>query len=201
MQLSKSVAYYLRTMLFAALIPLVVGCGDNYNYYRFKNRAEDALHQRDYDQVAKYYSIIYERENLPEIDPERRFWAFYRLGVVAELTGDNRIAKGYYWGDQIEEGFYAENERINWLAHMGWKNIDDGKPSRTLEEILELELRQRPPIDFEQAPIKARRPVVLPKTRANTGTYSQSGPGQSRTFNRSLTLPPPGSREPFRVFY
>ena len=201
MPFSKSVAYLLQAVIIAAVLPFIVGCRDNYNYYRFKNRAEDALHQRNYDQVANYYSIIYERENSPDVDPERRLWAYYRLGVVAELTGDNRIAKGYYWGDQIEEGFYAENERINWLSNVGWKNIDEGNPSRSLEEILELELRQRPPIDFEQTPVRARRPVVLPKTRANVVIYDQSEPGQSRTFNRSLTPPPPGSREPFRVFY
>ena len=197
--------YRLGALLAAACIIVIfmTGCRDDYRYSRYRTRAENALHEGDYSEVARYYSIIYDRESGSSSDPERYLWAYYRLGVVAELTGDVRMAMGYYWGDQIDEGFYSPDKKIDWLSESGWKHLDEGNPPRTLEQILQLEL-QSPPVAVERESVTAtreRRTISIPEDRAVRQRFDRREIDGALIHNRSLTPPPPGTKEPFRVFY
>jgi hypothetical protein len=109
------------------------------------------------------------------------------------------LAKGYYWGDQVEEGFYQKDPRIEWLAATGWQWLDQNKPPRSLKDILELELRLKPP---EKKKITAKKEIRI-KKKAEPDFKPVSFPDNqpTRVFNRSLTPPPPGTPEPFKVFY
>jgi hypothetical protein len=191
-------------MTFLLMLVSLAGCGGTYRYYSYKSRAEEALRKKDFETAKDLYAIIYQQEKAAQKqDKEKICWAFYRLGVINELLGEKVLAKGYYWGDSLEEGFYAGQNQIEWFAEAGWSWLDQGNPSRSLSEILELEKKLRP----------ARRKVALKKKKKIKAVTMPLAPVRSqiqnplpgdkpvRVFNRSLTPPPPSFPEPFRVFY
>lgn len=194
---------FIRNLAFAAAFfaaLVIVGCGSSYRFSSLKNKGEKALRARDYEKAKDCYSLIYQKEKEAE---EQKFenlaWAYYRLGVIHELMGDTKLAKGYYWGDSVKEGFYSKDAKVEWLAKTGWKWLDQNNPPRILKEILELELRSHPPgkqvvrqkkeVQIRKRDFRSSNPVELPK-----GT-------PTRVFNRSLTPPPPSTPEPFRIYY
>lgn len=194
-------AVLLRLMLLAGIfiLGLLPGCRTSYKYFTFKSQAEAALARGDLKKTRELYSVIYQQEGSAEkIDTERTTWAFYRLGVVAEVSGDIRMAKGYYWGDKIDEGFYQEHARVDWLAQSGWNHLDEGNAPRSLEEILALE--SSGPRKAAAMPERKKREVVVPKSQVENAVR-QPDFGYTRTFHRSLTPPRPNTPEPFRVFY
>lgn len=194
-------------IIFLLLLTLIVaGCGNTYRYYSFKARAEEAIKQKKYETAKDLYATIYQNEKAAaEIDQEKICWAFYRLGVVNELMGETRLAKGYYWGDSLEEGFYADQPRIEWFAETGWLGLDHGDPPRTLKQILDLEKQFRPSRKlktvkkkkFVKTQTKTVRPMPTFGQKQNPIPTDQP----VRIFNRSLTPPPSYFPEPFRVFY
>ncbi|HPT46367.1 MAG TPA: hypothetical protein PLM07_10735, partial [Candidatus Rifleibacterium sp.] len=135
-----------------------------------------------------------------KVDQKRTTWAFYRLGVLAEVAGDIRLAKGYYWGDRIDEGFYQVNPSVDRLVQIGWQHLDEGRPPRTLEEILALEKGSATKL-LPTHERKKREVTVDTINRSVAPSAAGADKNHSRTFQRSLTPPPPGSPEPFRVFY
>ncbi|GAB4271979.1 MAG: hypothetical protein Kow0029_10180 [Candidatus Rifleibacteriota bacterium] len=183
-------------VLFAATF--VIGCGSSYRFIRYKNRGENAIRKKDYSKAKEIYSYIYkqEKEASPQVS-ENIAWAYYRLGVIHELMGDCRLAKGYYWGDSVEEGFYASEPDIEWYAKTGWKWLDQNNPPRSLKEILELEMRKRP---SGEKVIRSKKKVAVKKDTYKPMEFKNSG-RPTRIFNRSLTPPPPDTPEPFRVLY
>lgn len=188
-------------LVVALLFTVLTGCRSSYNYATFRAQAEAALSGNKVKKAKELYSVIYQHENKAETPlPERTTWAFYRLGVIAEVMGDVQLAKGYYWGDKIDEGFYQVNPAVEWLAEAGWQNLDEGNPPRTLDEILELEKSgQKKTVQTVE---KKKREVVIPADRAMPVQAPVAGDKPySRTFQRSLTPPRPGAPEPFRVFY
>lgn len=192
----------LLVVMLACFLAALTGCGSGYNYSRYRAQAESALESGKLKKAKELYAVIYQQETTSEkVDTGRTTWAFYRLGVIAEVTGDIRLAKGYYWGDRIDEGFYQVNPAVDRLVQIGWQHLDDGKPPRTLEEILALEKggAQKLP----QTHDRKKREVVIDDLRRPVSPLptSSSDKTHSRTFQRSLTPPPPGSPEPFRVFY
>jgi len=192
---------YLGLLAVALLFTVLTGCRSSYNYATFRAQAEAALSGNKVKKAKELYSVIYQHENKAETPlPERTTWAFYRLGVIAEVMGDVQLAKGYYWGDKIDEGFYQVNPAVEWLAEAGWQNLDEGNPPRTLDEILELEKSgQKKTVQTVE---KKKREIVIPADRAMPVQAPVAGDKPySRTFQRSLTPPRPGAPEPFRVFY
>jgi len=188
-------------LVVALLFTVLTGCRSSYNYATFRAQAETALSGNKVKKAKELYSVIYQHENKAETPlPERTTWAFYRLGVIAEVMGDVQLAKGYYWGDKIDEGFYQVNPAVEWLAEAGWQNLDEGNPPRTLDEILELEKSgQKKTVQTVE---KKKREIVIPADRAMPVQAPVAGDKPySRTFQRSLTPPRPGAPEPFRVFY
>ena len=180
---------------------LLTGCGSSYDYTRYRAQAEAALENKKLKKAKELYSIIYQQETTSEkVDQKRTTWAFYRLGVLAEVAGDVRLAKGYYWGDRIDEGFYQVNPSVDRLAQIGWQHLDEGRPPRTLEEILALE-KNSPAKPLSNHERKKREVIVDTNNRPVAPSTSGADKNHSRTFQRSLTPPPPGSPEPFRVFY
>jgi len=197
----SGVRVYLGLLAVALLFTVLTGCRSSYNYATFRAQAEAALSGNKVKKAKELYSVIYQHENKAETPlPERTTWAFYRLGVIAEVMGDVQLAKGYYWGDKIDEGFYQVNPAVEWLAEAGWQNLDEGNPPRTLDEILELEKSgQKKTVQTVE---KKKREVVIPADRAMPVQAPVAGDKPySRTFQRSLTPPRPGAPEPFRVFY
>lgn len=203
MRMEKLFKLKFELLAFLLLLLMLTGCGGTYRYYSFKSRAEEAMRKKDFETAKDLYAAIYQHEKAAQKpDQEKICWAFYRLGVINELLGEKVLAKGYYWGDSMEEGFYAGQNQIEWFAETGWSWLDQGNPSRSLTQILELEKKLRP----------ARRKKILKKKKIKTVTMpalSNSGQVQNplpsdkpvRVFNRSLTPPPPSFPEPFRVFY
>jgi len=197
----SGVRVHLGLLVVALLFTVLTGCRSSYNYATFRAQAETALSGNKVKKAKELYSVIYQHENKAETPlPERTTWAFYRLGVIAEVMGDVQLAKGYYWGDKIDEGFYQVNPAVEWLAEAGWQNLDEGNPPRTLDEILELEKSgQKKTVQTVE---KKKREIVIPADRAMPVQAPVAGDKPySRTFQRSLTPPRPGAPEPFRVFY
>ncbi|HNS08110.1 MAG TPA: hypothetical protein PKN29_00355 [Candidatus Ozemobacteraceae bacterium] len=197
----SGVRVHFGLLAVALLFTVLTGCRSSYNYATFRAQAEAALSGNKVKKAKELYSVIYQHENKAETPlPERTTWAFYRLGVIAEVMGDVQLAKGYYWGDKIDEGFYQVNPAVEWLAEAGWQNLDEGNPPRTLDEILELEKSgQKKTVQTVE---KKKREVVIPADRAMPVQAPVAGDKPySRTFQRSLTPPRPGAPEPFRVFY
>lgn len=201
----------MKALVFKVVIAIILvlsfnGCtSERYNYQRLQRQAEEALLRKDYDKTGQIYSTIYDHEARRSTDGpnERIMWAYYRLGVVSELSGQLVMAKGYYWGDQIEEGFYKNDNRIKWLAWQGWQSIDRGNPARTLQEILDLE-RMVPPSSVQQ-----ELPI---RQEAAQETQDEQYPERQRIIKerekgeptaiepRTMTPPPPGAPAPFRVY-
>ncbi len=196
--------WQLMLMLACLMVVLpLTGCRSSYSYATYRAQAEAALEKNKLKKARELYSVIYQQETTAEkVDVNRTTWAFYRLGVIAEVFGDVKLAKGYYWGDRIDEGFYQANPEVDWLAQAGWQNLDEGKTTRTLDEILAFEKAGQGKAAPKQD--RKKREVVVPRESARPVKQIQpafSEKGHTKTFQRHLTPPRPGSPEPFRVFY
>ena len=178
-------------------------CSTKYNYYIYRKKGEEALLAKKYKKAQNYYSIIYTNEsNNEKIDKEKTTWAFYRLGVIAEVSGDIKMAKGYYWGDAIDDGFYEDQPLTNWFAQAGWTQLDKYDSPRTLEEILEFE-KTTPPEDEETPTTDRKKEIILPK-KSDRPSVSINADGSNKiikTFTRSESLPPRGTPKPLKVYY
>ncbi len=194
-------ALFLGVFCVACLLTLS-GCRSNYRYATYRARAEKALVDNKLNQARDLYSIIYQRETTADsVNTDRTTWAFYRLGVIAEVLGEIKLAKGYYWGDKIDEGYYQVNGAVEWLAEAGWQHLDAENPPRTLDEILAFE--KAGPKKSLPAQEKRKREISLPVS-APIATPLPVGAKEkthTRTFQRHMTPPRPGTPEPFRVFY
>lgn len=191
--------YNLILFLFCFTSFLLAGCGDDYGFNRLKNDAEKALQNKEFEKAKEIYSRIYQKEKESGEEFARIAWGYYRLGVIHELAGKIKLAKGYYWGDQIKDGFYQKDPRIQWLARTGWQWLDQNNPPRSLKKILELELRLKPP---QNQNISTKKKIkIKKKTERDFKSISFPDNQPTRVFNRSLTPPPPGTSEPFRVLY
>jgi len=199
---SKRRILFIPAFLMLVLVILsVAGCCGGYSYAKYKSQAEYALVNKNFKKAHELYSMIFNQESkLAEVDMEKVTWAFYRLGVIAEVTGDVRMALGYYWGDKIDEGYYQNYIRLAWLAQQGWDWLDAGNPPRSIEVILDLEENGRPPETLsverkKKEVVVSREPERYEKPVRNKDNRPRA------TFNRSLTPPPSGARGPFRVFH
>ncbi|MEW6710392.1 MAG: zinc ribbon domain-containing protein [Candidatus Riflebacteria bacterium] len=193
-----------RLMIFILLSGLIFcpGCGKTYRYYSVKARAEEALQARKYEDAKDLYALIYQMEiKAAKVETENVAWAFYRLGVVNELLGEIQLAKGYYWGDSMEEGFYQSQPQIEWFAESGWEWLDQGNPPRSLGTILALEKTRRPREHNNPAFQKKKTVGNLPEKPVKAFPDVLPADRPTRIFNRSLTMPPPSTPEPFRVYY
>lgn len=178
-------------------------CSTKYSYYIYKKKGEEALLAKKYKKAQNYYSIIYTNESKKEnVDREKTTWAFYRLGVIAEVSGDIKMAKGYYWGDAIDDGFYEDQPLTNWFAQAGWTQLDEYDSPRTLEEILEFE-KTTPPEDEEMGTTDRKKEVILPKKsdKPKVNITNDSSGTLIKTFSRSKSLPPRGTPKPMKVYY
>lgn len=197
--LNKKTQFFV-VLCFSIILQLgTLGCCSNYRYLRVKNKAENALEKKDFEKAKDLYSLIYQKES--EADPpkvEKLTWAFYRLGVINELMNETNLAKGYYWGDRIDEGFYASEPRIEWYAEAGWQWLDQNNPPRALKEILELEKKGRP---AGKRVVRRKKEVKVRKRLPKNSPSNLPGNSPTRVFNRSLTPPSPSTPEPFRVYY
>ncbi len=197
-----------KTLLFILvtfLLLLNLGCcNTKYNYYIYKKKGEEALRAKNYKKAQSYFSLIYTNETSNEkVDTDKTTWAFYRLGVIAEVSGDLKMAKGYYWGDAIDEGFYSVNSQVNWLAQAGWNQLDGKNIPRTLEEILELE-KSSPPAEDEHQATERKKEIIIQKKNSGNIKYKNNdgnSEGVKKVVNDSKKLPPKSFPEPFRVFY
>lgn len=144
--------------------------------------------------------IFNQESKLTEVDMERVTWAFYRLGVIAEVTGDVRMALGYYWGDKIDEDYYQDYARLAWLAQQGWDWLDAGNPPRSIETILDLEENGKIP-EIVSVERKKKEVVVTRGPERYNRPVKRKDNRPRATFNRSLTPPPSNARGPFKVFH
>jgi len=196
-----------RALIWPAFLMLVLaafsiaGCCGGYSHSKYRDQAEYALAKKNFKKANELYSMIFNQESrLNPVDMEKVTWAFYRLGVIAEVTGDVRMALGYYWGDKIDEGYYQDYTRLAWLAQQGWDWLDAGNPPRSIETILELEENGRPPETVIVE--RKKKEVVVTRERERQNRPDSRKDNRPRaTFNRSLTPPPSGSRGPFKVFH
>ena len=201
-------------MVFSFSVFVLGCCESKYNYYTCRKKGEEALLAKKYKKAQNYYSIIYTNETKNEtLDTERTNWAFYRLGVIAELSGDLKMAKGYYWGDAIDDGFYEEQPLISWFAQAGWNQLDENNIPRTLEEILEFE-KTTPPTYEEGGEDESttttadrKKQIILPKkysSSENINGSNENGENKGvirKTYKRSKHMPPYGTKPPFKVYY
>ena len=181
-------------------------CSPQYSYYNCRKRGEEALIAKKFIKARNYYSLIYKNENkAKKVNEERTTWAYYRLGVIAEVSGDLKLAKGYYWGDSLREGFYDHYPQTGRLAKIGWKNIDDNKSARTLESILELEKNSENEIEIpEQEVIERKKEVIVPKKNSfiSSNDYLKNTEDVIiKTYSDSRTPPPRNDPEPYQVYY
>ena len=202
MRFIKDSKYYLLILAFSFLFLLVGCCGSKYNYYIYKKKGEEALLAKNYKKAQNYYSTIYTNESKKsKVDIEKTRWAFYRLGVIAEVTGNLKMAKGYYWGDAIDEGFYDEHKLTSWLAQAGWDQLDEGNPPRTLEEILELETSEPPEEgDFSDR----KKDIIIPQKNKEVSHLDNRSSKKgiiTRTANKSRIRPRRNAPEPMKVLY
>ena len=189
-------------VLFLSFLFLINGCcSSRYSYNFYRKKAEEALRAKDYKKAQNYYSIIYSNESKRAvIDREKTTWAFYRLGVIAEVTGNIKLAKGYYWGDSIDEGFYEDQRLTNWFAQAGWEQLDELNSPRTLEEILEFETTEPP--EEEDFSVEKKKTIVVPtrKERRNTGNNPANSGVITGTYNKTRR-PRRKDPEPLRIFH
>lgn len=198
---------FILLLTFISLSIMILGCCDSkYSYYICRQKGEEALLAKKYKKAQNYYSIIYTNESKNEVvDKERTTWAFYRLGVIAEVTGDLKMAKGYYWGDDIDDGFYAEQPLVNWFAQAGWNQLDEKNCPRTLEEILEFE-KTTPPENDDENITERKKEVIIPKQKLENQYKNNSGKENTngvitKTYNKSKNLPPNRTPLPMKVYY
>jgi ribosomal protein S12 len=192
----------LSIMVFAWLFLLTGCCGGRYNYYNYRKKGEEALIAKNYKKAQSYYSTIYTNESKkPNADIEKTRWAFYRLGVIAEVTGNLKMAKGYYWGDAIDEGFYEESKLTSWLAQAGWDQVEECNEPRTLEEILELESAEPPEEgDFTER----KKDIIIPNKNKDVSKLNKNPNKKgiiTRTVNKSRIRPRRNAPEPMKVLY
>lgn len=205
--LDKSVlikkAIWLPAFLLLGLVLLaLVGCCGGYGHAKYKSQAEYELSRKNYKKAAELYSMIFNYETRQEpVDMEKVTWAFYRLGVIAEVTGDVRMALGYYWGDKIDESYYQDFVRLSWLAQKGWDWLDAGNRPRTIEKILDLEENGRLPEVVASERRKKEIVVTREQDRYERPVTRNKSNRPQATFNRSLTPPPPNALGPFKVFH
>ncbi len=173
----------------------ITGCCSKYNYYMYMDNVEKALKNKNYKKAKNLTSYAYKQENLNQSNDnfDKKAWIFYRLGVIAELQGDLLSAKGYYWGDSFDEGYYSKEPKIAWLARTGWLNIDNGKKARSLEEILELETKDPP----KKAPPKEKKVVKRKKKKKAAYVPKQ------RVYNvpEGMYAPDPNDESMFQVYH
>ncbi|OGK05628.1 MAG: hypothetical protein A2W80_02955 [Candidatus Riflebacteria bacterium GWC2_50_8] len=188
-------------LVLGLLILSLTGCCGGYDYSTYRSQAEYALAKQNFKKAKELYSMIFNQESkLDPVDLEKITWAFYRLGVIAEVTGDVRMALGYYWGDKIDEGYYQKYARLDWLAQQGWNWLDAGNAPRSIETILDLEENGRQP--QEAISERRKKEIVVNRERERYDRPNVSKDNRPRaTFNRSLTPPPPNAPGPFRVFH
>lgn len=200
--LVKKAAWLPAFFLLGLALLSFIGCCGGYSYEKYKSKAEYELSIKNYKKVSELYSMIFNHETQQDpVDMEKVTWAFYRLGVIAEVTGDLRMALGYYWGDKIDEGYYQDFARLSWLAQQGWDWLDAGNPPRTIEKIIDLEENGRLP----KVPTGERRKKEVVVTREQERFEPPSTRNKSNrpraSFKRSLTPPPPNAQGPFKVFH
>ena len=186
-------------MVLLAAVVLTTGCGNSYSYEPLRQRAEAALQQGDLAGAKKIYARIFRTEKArvpPSLD--RVHWAFYRLGVIHEILNKRVLAKGYYWGDQFDKGYFDASPYVAWLARTGWERFDKNLPPRTFQEILALEAQERP-ATVASAPATAPIPAKKVTPTAPLAPLPAGTP--LRTYDRSLNLPPADVAEPFKVHY
>ena len=114
------------------------------------------------------------------------------------------MAKGYYWGDALKEGFYDQFPKTEKLAKIGWKHIDEKKSARTLESILELEknsIDEEP--KKEDVYIERKKEEIVPKknTFRKSNVQNISEDVIIKTYSDSRTPPPRRDPEPYQVYY
>ena len=199
----KSLCFLILFILFSIFLDGC--CSPRYNYYIYKKKGENALLAKNYKKAQNFFSVIYKKESeANDIDTERTTWAFYRLGVIAELSGNLKMAKGYYWGDSIDDSFYDNQRLVNWFAQNGWKQIDEKNKARTLEEILEFE-KTEPPEEKEddEGYVERKKEEIIPKTdnRPNFERYIDTTGIVTLTYTDSRTPPPEDVPEIFKVYY
>lgn len=184
----------------ALLFPCLIGCLSSYSFASYKSKAEDALRKKKFSKARGLYAVIYKEEKPQQGESsDNSAWAFYRLGVIAEVFGDLRLATGYYWGDRIDEGFYQPYPQIDCYAQAGWRVLDEGLPPRTIDEILAFEAKGMP---VTAAPTdRKKREIVVPSEAQRENISIPGAIRPRRTFNRSLTPPPPHAHGPFKVIY
>lgn len=177
------------SILFAAILLLgLTGCGSKYNYYMYTKNAEEALKKGDHKKAEKLISYAYIKEkNAKDYSFEKCAWLFYRLGVISEVSNGLLHAKGYYWGDQIERGFYEKDRRIAWLAKCGWEHLDNSSTGRSLAVILELE-RLEPP-EVEEPVVAANKPKPRAKP-LSMGLPARVSKGEVTRKDTPFTYPP-----------
>lgn len=201
-KMRKKIFFAFSICISLMLQLVLIGCGNSYRFIRYKNKGENALRDKEYEKAKEFYSVIYRNEKAADPqNSENIAWAFYRLGVIHELMGSTKLAKGYYWGDSVDEGFYASEPAIEWYAKTGWQWLDQNNPPRSLKEILELEMRNKP---SGEKVVRRKKEVKVTRDNFTTKTSpAENTPANqpTRIFNRSLTPPPPSTPEPFRVYY
>lgn len=195
----KTIKYIAAFVAIILLIGLTGCCEAKYNYYSYKKKAEEALLAKDFKKAKKLFSVIYTNETKRKtVNAEHTTWAFYRLGVVAELTGDIDMARGYYWGDRMDEGFYEEFPQTNWFAQGGWKQMDEIGTSRTLEEILAFE-KTSP--SKEEPVVERKKEEIVPKKYSAPKLRPDTTGIITKTYNRSRTRPDNDTPQPMMVYY
>ena len=178
-------------------------CSSKYNYNYYKKKGEEALKAKNYKKAQDYFSGIYSNETKqPKVNTERTTWAFYRLGVIAEVTGDIKMAKSYYWGDSIDEGFYDEHKTVCWFAQVGWQQLEEFGEARTLEEILEFEAEEIPEMSGDES-IEGKKAIANSQNRSFSNSSNKKIKKGAVTLTGSKTKKRPhqGSPEPLRVLY
>ena len=202
MRFIKGCKVILSIIVFSLSLLLAGCCGGRYNYNNYRKKGEEALRAKNYKKAQDYYSTIYTNESKKtNADIEKTRWAFYRLGVIAEVTGNLKMAKGYYWGDAIDEGFYDESKDTGWLAQAGWDQLEEYDMPRTLEEILELESAEPPEeVDFTER----KKDIIIPNKNKDVSYLNNSSNKKgiiTRTVNKSRKRPGRNAPEPMKVLY
>lgn len=179
----------VHSMLFLA------GCG-SFNYYSTKETAEEAMLKGNLQKAKSLFALIYKHEKTNKKSPDHAQWAYYRLGVIHELLGKVRLARGFYWGDQMKKGFYNSTKKITWYTKYSWERLDGGELPRSLKEILDFEKKGIP----RNVKIIVKKKINIP-SKPVVMSYTASDHKFTRIFNRSLTPPPSNSPEPFKIFH
>ena len=111
------------------------------------------------------------------------------------------MAKGYYWGDAIDEGFYEESKLTSWLAQAGWDQVEECNAPRTLEEILEFESAEPPE---EEDFTERKKDIIIPNKNKDVSKLNKNPNKKgiiTRTVNKSRIRPRRNAPEPMKVLY